>query len=446
MGKLMAGVSGVRGIFGDTLSPDLALQFAARFGIMQNRGRIVVGRDSRTTGPAMLHAVTAGLVSVGCEVINIGIAATPTVLLAVEDLHADGGIAITASHNPAPWNAMKFVDANGMFLFPEKAAKFLTDQSPIAWSDWEGIGKTSENHQAIENHLQRIMGIPYLNIPEIRARKFKVVCDCVNGAGGLIVPELLARLGCTVIEMNCAPTGIFAHTPEPLAENLHDLEEAVRNVGADLGVAVDPDVDRLALVSEKGEAIGEEYTLLLAESFVLHFQRGDIVTNLSSSMASEDIARRFGVRVVRTPVGEINVGKTMRELHSPIGGEGNGGVICPAVHYTRDAPVGIALMLAYLASSKQTLSELVNQIPRYYMGKDRAVVPQEQMDAAMERIAEHYALLPQDRTDGLKILGDRWWLHIRKSGTEPIIRVYSESYGQLRSEELCKEALDVILG
>jgi phosphomannomutase len=444
MGKLMASVSGVRGVFGDTLTPDLALRYAARFGVLQNRGRIVVGRDSRTTGPAMLSAVTAGLMSVGCEVIHIGVVPTPTVLLAVEDLHADGGIAITASHNPAQWNAMKFVDANGMFLFPEKAAAFLNNNEDILWSDWEHIGKVTEHHGAIENHLQRVLGIPYLNIPEIRNRRLKVVCDCVNGAGGLIVPELLSRLGCTVVELNCAPTGIFAHTPEPLAENLRDLEDAVRDTGADLGVAVDPDVDRLSLVSEKGKVIGEEYSLLLAESFVLHQTRGDIVTNLSSSMASEDIAKRFGVRVIRTPVGEINVGKAMREMHSPIGGEGNGGVICPEVHYTRDAPVGIALTLAYMASSGQTISELVDQIPRYYMAKDKVTVPSEQMDAALEVIATAYADCQQDRTDGLKILGDGWWLHIRKSGTEPIIRVYSESSSPERSAELCREAIGKI--
>ncbi|MCD4651312.1 MAG: phosphoglucosamine mutase [Candidatus Cloacimonetes bacterium] len=447
MKGLMKSVSGVRGVCGSGLTPEIAMRFAAHFGVMQKRGTIVVGRDSRTTGPAMLHAVCAGLISVGCDVIDIGIAATPTVLLAVEDLEAQGGIAITASHNPAQWNAMKFCDANGLFLFPEKAAEFIakTDSVPN-YVGWDKIGNLYKDLDATIRHIRKILNIPYLELKQIRAKKFKVVIDCVNGAGGVIAPALLHELDCEVIEINSDPTGKFAHSPEPLKENLTELTAKVKKFKADIGFATDPDVDRLAIVDEHGEYIGEEFSLLLAEKYVLGKHKGDIVTNLSSSMASEDIAREFGVAVHRTKVGEINVGIAMMENNSPIGGEGNGGIIIPEVHYTRDAPAGMAVILAALAESDKSVSQLVNEIPRYHFAKLKLEAKDQiQLDTYMQNAERIFANEKSDRTDGLKILGDKFWIHIRKSGTEPIIRVYTEAETSKKAMEIAGDTIKKII-
>ncbi|MFO7897286.1 MAG: phosphoglucosamine mutase [Candidatus Cloacimonadales bacterium] len=442
MSKLMVSVSGVRGIFGESLTPEIALNFATHFGIFSQRGKIVVGRDSRTTGPAMYNAVVSGLLSVGCDVIDLGIVSTPTVLLAVEESNAAGGISITASHNAAQWNAMKFVGSQGMFLFPKQADKFISSlNEPVQYAPWDKMGKLSADPDASKRHLEKIINISYLDILKIRQQKYKVVIDCVNGAGGVISPQLLRDLGCEVIELNCEPTGHFAHTPEPLKKNLGQLEAAVKEHQADIGFANDPDVDRLAIVSELGECIGEELSLLLAEKFVLSKQKGDIVTNLSSSMASEDIAREYGVKVHRTKVGEINVGKKMQELGSPIGGEGNGGIICAEVHYTRDAPAGMALILAYMSERQLPISQLAAEIPRYYFAKDKLSVAPEQLDAIMQKVPEIFSDYELDETDGIKVLGDKFWIHIRKSGTEPIIRIYVESETAKRSQQLCADAI-----
>jgi phosphomannomutase len=440
MSKLMVSVSGVRGIFGETLTPAIAQKYAAHFGIFSKRGKILVGRDSRTTGPAMFHAVVSGLLSVGCDVVDLGIVSTPTVLLAVEDSDASGGISITASHNNSQWNAMKFVGENGMFLFPENAQKLVESFSQnVNWVGWDKVGKLTSDEQATRRHLDKILAIPYLNVEKIKQKQFKVVIDSVNGAGGVISPKLLAELGCQVIELNCEPNGQFAHTPEPLAKNLKQLETAVKENKADLGFATDPDVDRLAIVDETGRCIGEEFSLLLAEKFILSQKKGDIVTNLSSSMASEDIAEEFGVKVHRTKVGEINVGKKMKELQSPIGGEGNGGIICPEVHYTRDAPAGMAIILAYLAQTDKKMSELTAEIPHYYFAKDKMEIEPDMLDSIMEKVERVFVGHKTDKTDGVKILGENYWIHIRKSGTEPIIRIYVESESTKRSQELVEE-------
>lgn len=446
MSKLMVSVSGVRGIFGNTLTPEIAMKYAAHFGIFCNRGKIIVGRDSRTTGKAMFNAVTAGLMSVGCDVVDLGIVSTPTVLLAVEESDASGGISITASHNPAEWNAMKFVAENGMFLFPENADTFLKSlDKPVDYVGWERVGKLAFDPDGSKRHINKILEIPYLNIEKIRAKKFKVVVDCVNGAGGVIAPDLLRALGCEVIELNCEPTGIFAHTPEPLNKNLGDLEKAVADHKADLGFATDPDVDRLSVVDETGKCIGEEFSLLLAEKFILSKVKGDIVTNLSSSMASEDVATEYGVKVHRTKVGEINVGKKMKEMQSPVGGEGNGGIICPEVHYTRDAPAGMAVILAYLAERNEPISKLAAEISHYYFAKNKIKVDPAELDNIMAKVPEIFADYQLDRTDGIKVLGNKFWIHIRKSGTEPIIRVYVESETAEKSEQICKETIEKLV-
>lgn len=452
MSKLMTGVSGVRGVFGDTLGPEVVLRYAARFGqfVSQNslpparegRPKIVVGRDSRTTGLAMLHSVAAALLSVGCDVIDLGIVATPTVLLNVKKHSAQGGISITASHNPPQWNALKFVDGDGMFLSAEKAAAFLASvDGPIAWKDWEGLGTLTPDPNGTAHHIEQVLALPWLNLEQIRARKFRVVVDSVNGAGGLISPLLLKALGCEVIGINSAPTGVFAHPAEPLNENLGQLEEEVRRNKADLGFATDPDVDRLSIVDEHGACIGEEYSVALAELFILPKNPGDIVVNLSSSMLSDHIAGLFGVKVHRAKVGEINVGKLMQELKSPVGGEGNGGIICPEVNHTRDAIAGMAIILGLLAESGKTVSQLVNELPCYYFAKGRLELPPERMNDALATLPSSLEGYTLDLRDGIKATAPDHWIHIRKSGTEPIIRVYVESPTLERSTQLCRDLI-----
>ncbi len=444
----MTGVSGVRGVFADTLNPIIAIQFAARFGEFQKHNNpnpkpsIIVGRDSRTTGQAMLHSVVSALISVGCEVTDLGIVSTPTVLLAVEESDAIGGIAITASHNPPQWNAMKFVDADGMFLSAARAAQFLAGvNDPVTWSEWNALGKLSRDDHASQRHIDKVLAIPYLNVEQIKARQFKVVIDSVNGAGGLLSPRLLKALGCTVYEINSEPSGVFAHVAEPLNENLGQLEEAVKFYKADLGFATDPDVDRLSVVSNLGTCIGEELSVALAELFVLPKRKGDIVVNLSSSMLSDHIAKMFGVNVFRTKVGEINVGKQMQELLSPIGGEGNGGIICPDVHYTRDAIAGMALILGLLAERGESLAQVVSGLPQFFFAKDKLQLDPLLMDNVMLGIPGLLNGYELDTRDGIKAIAPDHWIHIRKSGTEPIIRIYVESASADGSRQICDEII-----
>jgi len=446
MSKLMTSVSGVRGIFGDTLTPPVVQKYVASFAAMQKKtfgkGRIIIGRDSRTTGLAMMHNIASTIMSIGLDVTDLGVVSTPTVLLAVEESDAIGGIAITASHNPPEWNAMKFVDQDGMFLAPDKAARFLQDvDQPVTWADWQSVGSMNTDFDAIQRHIDKVLNIPYLNVEAIRKQRIKVVLDSVNGAGGLISPVLLKALGCTVVGINSEPTGVFAHPAEPLNHNLTQLEDAVKAHSADIGFATDPDVDRLSIVDEHGRCIGEELSVVLAQCFVLPKKRGDIVVNLSTSMLSEDIAAKYGVKVHRSKVGEINVGKKMQEILSPIGGEGNGGIICPEVHYTRDAPAGMALILGLLAESGKTVSELVQELPKYYFAKDKLELNPSDMDGAMAKVPTILQGYRIDTQDGIKGTKDKHWIHIRKSGTEPIIRVYVESESQAYSDQLCRQTI-----
>ncbi|MBN2460783.1 MAG: phosphoglucosamine mutase [Candidatus Cloacimonetes bacterium] len=442
MDKLMISVSGIRGIFGTALTPEIACRYAAHFGKFCGGGPIVVGRDSRTTGAIMFHAVTSGLLSVGCDVIDVGIAATPTILLKVAQTEARGGLAITASHNPVEWNALKLISSEGHFLFPEQAKKFIAGlDAAVNYNSWNKIGKMWSDHDAAIRHINKILAIPYLDVGAIRRKKFKVIIDSVNGAGSTVSPHLLRELGCDVIELNSEPNGIFSHPPEPLAENLQQLEKAVLEHSADIGFATDPDVDRLAIVSDKGEALGEESSLLLAEKFVLSHKKGDVVINLSSSMASDIISAQFGVRVHRTSIGEINVARKMMEINSPIGGEGNGGIICPEVQYSRDAPAGMALILGYLTETGRTVSELAALIPKFYMVKDRIAIQDIDPELFMNKAATLYEHYQIDKTDGVKYTAPDHWIHIRSSGTEPIIRIYVESSSRTKSEKICHETI-----
>ena len=444
MSQLMKSVSGIRGIVGDSLNAELVLLFAKRFGVFSGRGKVVVGRDSRTTGKMLFNAVSAGLMSVGADVIDLGICPTPTILLAVENLHADGGIAITASHNPPEWNALKLINKDGTFLTPVQSKEFWDiEEITLKDLDWEHIGSFSTYENAIDDHIKAILDLPIIETDEIRKAHYNVVIDSTNGAGGMMSPGLLKALGCDVIELFSEPTGRFSRVAEPVAKNLSELEKLVKQNHADAGFATDPDVDRLSLVSDKGFALGTEFTLLLAEKYVLSQKKGNIATNLSSSMASDQIAQENGVEIFRSAVGEINVAEIMKAHECVIGGEGNGGVILPDLHFTRDAPLGMALILSYMATSKKKLSELAAEIPRYYIYKTKCELqPHTDFDKIITSIKKVYLKQKLDEQDGLKIIDPEYWIHIRKSGTEPIVRIIAESDSETRSKELCDNIIE----
>ena len=431
---LMVSVSGVRGRVGEGLTPEVIATFAAAFGAYALRhgpGKtVVIGRDSRVSGPMFVRAATAALQSVGCDVVDVGIVPTPSVQLTVEDIGAAGGLAVTASHNPVEWNALKFIGPSGMFLDAEQSVEmraFLAGEIPRA--AWRDLGGWREDGGAVKRHLERILAIPFLDVERIRERRFRVALDCVRGAGGVIFPRLLEALGCDVRGINLATDGLFPREPEPVAANLGELERLVRDGGADVGFATDPDVDRLSLVDEKGNAIGEDYTLALATRLVLRHRPGHVVTNLSTSRLMDDVVRDAGGDLVRAPVGEINVARRMQSIGATIGGEGNGGVILPDVHLTRDAPVAAALILQLLVEEDQPLSGIVEGIGRYEIVKEKVPRPSGSMDAAYDTLAERLDAPLVDRQDGLRLEWpeQRRWAHLRPSGTEPIVRIIAEA-------------------
>lgn len=443
MTKLMKSVSGIRGIVGETLSVDLILSFAKRFGTFCGKGKVLVGRDSRTTGKMLFNAVSSGLMSVGCDVVDLGVCPTPSILLAVENSDAVGGLAITASHNPPEWNALKLINKSGTFLTEAQSKEFWEiPAQKITETLWRKIGKLSSDGRAIDRHIQSILDLDKIKVKAIRKKKFKVVIDSTNGAGGLCSPKLLKKLGCEVIEVFSEPTGIFLRIGEPVAENLIKLELLVKEKNADVGFATDPDVDRLSIVSEKGKALGTEYSLLFAEDYVLpevpkSCPKINIATNLSSSMASDDVARKHEVDVFRSKVGEINVAEMMKQNNCAIGGEGNGGIILPDLHYTRDAPLGMALILSYMAKTGKSVSELAKQFPKYVIKKSKVEIDDDfDLSAFSDLIKEKYPEQKCDLTDGIKIIGKNFWIHIRKSGTEPILRIIAESGSGKKSLDL----------
>jgi phosphomannomutase len=450
----MVSVSGIRGRVGEALTPDVVSRYAAAFGswsVGQGTSRkIVVGRDSRVSGP-MFHRIVVGTLQLaGCDVVDIGLTTTPGCQLAVEHHHAAGGLMLSASHNPIEWNALKFIGASGLFLEAHEgvAMRALLD-SGIAYAGWDGIGTVLEDPDAARRHLEAVLAIPYLDAPAIVARRFKVALDCVNGAGATIMPMLLARLGCEVVSINLEPHGRFPREPEPTAENLKELERLVRESGADIGFAVDPDVDRLALVADGGRAIGEDFTLALAARLVLRHRRGPLVTNLSTSLVVEDAARVAGVEAVRAPVGEVNVAVRMRELMAPIGGEGNGGVILPEVHLGRDAPIGAALLLQLLVEEGRPLSALVASLPGYVIVKDKLDRPNASLDTVYGALRAAFPDAAADTQDGLRLAWPDRWVHVRPSGTEPIVRVIAEAPDEAGARELVRRSripLDALKG
>jgi len=441
---LMVSVSGVRGRVGEALTPEVVARYAAGFGawaVTGNSRSIVLGRDSRVSGPMFHRAAIAALQSVGCTTIDIGLTTTPTCQLAVEHHHAAGGLMISASHNPIEWNALKFIGPSGLFLdAAEGAAMRSLLERGVQRARWDQLGGVDADDGAARRHLERVLAIPYLDVDGIRRRRFKVALDCVRGAGSVIMPMLLDGLGCLVTAINLEPDGRFPRPPEPVAENLGDLERLVLSTGACVGFAVDPDVDRLALVSDEGAAIGEDYTLALAARLVLRHRPGPVVTNLSTSRVVDDAAAAAGASVIRVPVGEVNVAVRMRDERSPIGGEGNGGVILSDVHLGRDAPVGAALLLQLLHEEERPLSQIVAELPRYVIVKDKLERSAVNLDDVYEALRAAFPGAAADSQDGLRLSWPDRWVHVRPSGTEPIVRVIAEAPTSSEAVELVRRS------
>ncbi|PYP45847.1 MAG: phosphoglucosamine mutase [Gemmatimonadetes bacterium] len=450
-GTLMVGVSGIRGIVGKDLTEEIVGRYARALGLWakERKPLVVVGRDARESGPAFERAVVDGLVSVGCSVVTVGLVPTPTVQLAVEHHVAGGGIAITASHNPIEWNALKFIGPDGIFLDEADGARV----QKLVGEDGGGRGRTGKvttDDGAVERHLDAVLKLPAVDVERIRKRKFTVALDAVRGAGGPVMRALLERLGCEVTGINLETDGRFPRPPEPVPENLGGLSTLVTRVGAALGIAVDPDVDRLAIVDENGVPIGEDYTLAFAVRAVLGRNRDTgsgkrvVVCNLSTSLVVEDAARECGADVVRTPVGEVHVARALLRLGAVIGGEGNGGVMYPALHAGRDAPVAAALLLTLLARDGRRVSEVVAAAPRYAIVKAKMERGTRNAERGLEDV---YATLRKrfpeasaDTQDGLRLAWRDRWLHVRPSNTEPIIRLIAEAPSGAGAQELVDEA------
>ena len=442
---LMVSVSGIRGRVGEALTPEVVARYAAAFGAWAaSAGRsrtIVLGRDSRVSGP-MLHRVAMGaLQSVGCTVMDIGLTTTPTCQLAVEHHHAAGGLMLSASHNPIEWNALKFIGPTGLFLeAAEGAAMRRLVETGIPYAAWDALGAIEADDRAVLRHIESVLSLPYVDVEGLRRRRFKVALDCCRGAGAVIMPALLDRLGCVVSVLNAEPDGRFPRSPEPVAENLGELERFVQDTGADVGFAVDPDVDRLAIVSNEGRAIGEDYTLALAVKLVLRYRKGPVVTNLSTSRVVEDAAVAGGSTLLRAPVGEVNVAVAMRDAKAVVGGEGNGGVILPEVHLGRDAPVGAALVLQLLLEEARPLSAIVAALPRYVIVKDKLDRPSASLGAVYGALRAAFPDAEADTQDGLRLSWTDRWVHVRPSGTEPIVRVIAEAPTEAAARELVQKS------
>jgi len=450
----MVSVSGVRGRVGDPLTPELMAGIAAALGAhlrdVEDGTRVCLGRDSRVSGPMFARAVTAGLQSVGCDVVDLGVVPTPTLLMAVGHHGAIGGIGVTASHNPAEWNALKLVSSEGIFLDAERSADFrryLVEVDPPR-AAWDALGEVTEDDGAWARHMERILALPQIEGDLIRAAHLKVAIDCVHGAGGPIMIELLEALGCEVVGMGMEPDGWFPRDPEPTAANLAGLGELVAKSGAAVGLAIDPDVDRLSLVDETGRPMGEDLTLALAAAAVLETSTGPVVTNLSTSRVVEDVADAFGVPLIRAPVGEVNVARRMQKEGAVIGGEGNGGVILPALHHTRDAPLASALILQHLAKSGLTPSQAAGKWPSYEIVKEKVAFPREALADGYAALQADLRAEASDLSDGLRLEwpGRKAWLHVRPSGTEPVVRLIAEAPDAEQARGLVNRAGELLAG
>lgn len=446
MPTLMVSISGIRGIIGDGLDPEVLVKYLSAYGDFIGKGTIVVGRDARITGDMVNSIVKGTLLAKGLDVVDIGICPTPTVQYTVKTLKAQGGIAISASHNPNEWNALKLLNSTGQFMTPEENVNMLKllNRTPNKFVSWEKLGKYSFYVEGLKRHVADSMKLKYINLDQIRKRKFKVVADCVNGAGVYVIPELLRNFGCEVIELDCEKSGIFPRLPEPIPENLTATMAAVIKHKADLGVVVDPDVDRLVLITNEGKPFGEENTITTAVNFILSKVKGNAVVNLSTTRAVDDVAAKYGCKVFRSAVGEANVVKRMKEVDAIIGGEGSGGVILPELHYGRDALVGIALTLQQLTEFGGSLSEFKDSLPSYFIAKKKILLGKANPDDIINVLNKKYSGENINNEDGLRIDFKDHWVHFRKSNTEPIIRIITEAGNKELAESLSDKYFDEI--
>ena len=454
---LISSISGIRGTVNGpntkNLTPIDVVQYTSAYGTWinkknQNKGKtIVLGRDGRISGSVLLELVKSTLISMGINIIDIGLSTTPTTQIIVQKKKAEGGIILTASHNPKNWNALKLFNSKGEFLIGEEAEEIfrIVEEGKYEFMKEDDYGKIHESFNSFQIHIDEVKNLKLVNCEKIINKKFKVVVDGINSSGGVIVPELLKQLGCSVIEINCEPDGNFAHNPEPLDKNLSQLKKTVREEKADLGIALDPDVDRLVFVCENGLLFGEENTIVACSDYVLSKTKGSTVSNMSSSMSLELISKKHGCDYHSSKVGEINVVEKMKEVNAIIGGEGNGGVIYPESHYGRDALVGIVLFLSHLSELNIKTSELLDIYPKFYMIKDKINLNENfDFDQLKNNMKEFYKEQDIDLRDGVKIKFDESWLHIRKSNTEPIIRIYTEAKSQLKCNEIIEDFKNLI--
>lgn len=455
---LIKSISGIRGTIGGTvnngLTPIDAVKFAAAYGswlMERNPGqkiRVVIGRDARISGAMISDLVVSTLLGLGIDVINLGLSTTPTVEVAVPLENAQGGIILTASHNPKQWNALKLLNEKGEFISGKDGEEVLSiaEQERFVFAEVDDLGVVRNDDSYLEKHVDAILALPLVDKAAIEAADFNIVVDAVNSTGGIFVPAMLRALGVTKItEMYCDPTGDFPHNPEPLPEHLTDLSAKILEVKADLGITVDPDVDRLALVCEDGSMFGEEYTLVACADYVLKHTPGSTVSNLSSTRALRDITEASGLTYAAAAVGEVNVVTKMKEIKAVIGGEGNGGIIYPELHYGRDSLVGIALFLSHLAHEKKSVSALRDSYPKYTISKNKIeLTPDINVNKVLADMAAKYAHEEVDTTDGVKIYIAKEWVHLRKSNTEPIIRIYSESKDEQAANDLAKRIIEEI--
>ena len=454
---LIKSISGIRGTIGgkvgDNLTPVDAVKFASAYGTWlkdyskKEKLTVVVGRDARISGPMIHNLVVNTLIGLGIDVIDLGLSTTPTVEVAVPLEKADGGIILTASHNPKQWNALKLLNEKGEFLDGDDGMRILeiADAEAFDFSDVDDLGEITINDAYMDIHIDEVLNLPLVDVDAIKAAKFKVVVDGVNSSGGIIIPRLLKLMGVEVIELYCEPNGHFPHNPEPLKEHLTDISELVVKEKADLGVVVDPDVDRLAFVCEDGEMFGEEYTLVACADYVLSKTPGNAVSNMSSSRALRDVTKAHNGTYEASAVGEVNVVKLMKKNNAIIGGEGNGGIIYPELHYGRDSLVGVALFLTHLANKKMKVSELRASYPEYFMSKNKIeLTPQIDVDAILVAMADKYKDEEINTIDGVKIDFAENWVHLRKSNTEPIIRIYTEAATQEKADALALRIIDEI--
>ena len=450
---LISSISGIRGTIGgkvgENLTPIDIVRFTSAFGtwlsLKTSSKKVIIGRDARPSGEMFTQLVTGTLVGLGFEVIDLGLSTTPTVEVAVPDLGAAGGIILTASHNPVEWNALKLLNMRGEFVTKKDGLEILeiAENAYYRFNEVRELGKHTQKEGYVDVHIDEILDLQLVDRYAIEQADLTIAVDGVNSSGGVFVPQLLKRLGVSkIIEVNCNPNGWFAHNPEPLKENLGDISEKIKQVGADLGICVDPDVDRLVFVDEKGEIFGEEYTLVAVADYVLQHTKSAVVSNLSSSRALRDVAQRHGVRYHASAVGEVNVVEIMKRTDALIGGEGNGGIIYPELHYGRDALVGIALFLSHLVKSGKSCSELRATYPDYFMAKKKlSLTPELNVDLLLEKFEQLNKDQKVSTVDGVKVDYEDSWVHLRKSNTEPIIRIYTEAKSQEQADQLADKVI-----